>query len=132
MGASQHQRWVASGKQWAASGGKGLAAGGQQGGDIPCLLIGHGSCCFGVLLRCHPLTDGICGDVLDVVEGIASETVMKLTQEEKGIRGKIWFRQENVYLWWNKEDVTHQIIRCVDGYCQWDNNENDTQGSRDS
>jgi hypothetical protein len=44
------------------------------------------------------LTDGICGDVLDVVEGIASETVMKLTQEEKGIRGKIWFRQENVYL----------------------------------
>jgi hypothetical protein len=30
------------------------------------------------------LTDGICGDVLDVVEGIAGETVIKLTQEEKG------------------------------------------------
>jgi hypothetical protein len=47
------------------------------------------------------LTDGVCGDVLDVVEGIASETVIKLMQEEKGIRGKIWFRQENVYLRWN-------------------------------
>jgi hypothetical protein len=34
------------------------------------------------------LTDGICDDVLDVVEGIASETVIKLTQEGKGIRGK--------------------------------------------
>jgi hypothetical protein len=32
------------------------------------------------------LTDGIYDDVLDVVEGIASETVIKLTQEEKGIR----------------------------------------------
>jgi hypothetical protein len=40
------------------------------------------------------LTDGICDDVLDVVEGIASETVIKLTQEEKEIRGKIWFRQK--------------------------------------
>jgi hypothetical protein len=34
----------------------------------------------------QPLTDGICADVLDVVEGIASETVIELTQEEKGIR----------------------------------------------
>jgi hypothetical protein len=59
---------------------------GQQGGDIACLLIGHGRCCFVVLLRCQLLTDGICDDVLDVVEGIASETVIKLTQEEKGIR----------------------------------------------
>jgi hypothetical protein len=32
------------------------------------------------------LTDGICDDVLDVVEGIASETVIEVTQEEKGIR----------------------------------------------
>jgi hypothetical protein len=31
------------------------------------------------------LTDGVCDDVLDVVEGIASETVSELTQEEKGI-----------------------------------------------
>jgi hypothetical protein len=27
-----------------------------------------------------------CDDVLDVVEGIASETVIELTQEEKGIK----------------------------------------------
>ena len=39
-----------------------------------------------MLLRCQPLTDGICGDVFDVVEGIAGKTVIKLTQEEKGIR----------------------------------------------
>jgi hypothetical protein len=39
-----------------------------------------------VLLGRQPLTDGICDDVLDVVEGIASETVINLTQEEKGIR----------------------------------------------
>jgi hypothetical protein len=62
------------------------AAGGQQGRDIACLLIRHGSCCFVVLLSCQPLTDGICDGVLDVVEGIASETVIKLMQEEKGIR----------------------------------------------
>jgi hypothetical protein len=34
----------------------------------------------------QPLTDGICDDVLDVVEGIACEAVIELTQEEKGIR----------------------------------------------
>ncbi len=44
MGAGQHHRWAASGKQQVASGGKWLAAGGQQGGDIACLLIGHGRC----------------------------------------------------------------------------------------
>jgi hypothetical protein len=86
MGAGQHQRWAVSGKQQAASGGKCLAAGGQQGGDISCLLIGHGRCCFVVLLSCQPLTDGVCDDVLDVVEGVASETAIKLMQEEKGIR----------------------------------------------
>jgi hypothetical protein len=73
---------VASGKQQVAYGGKWLAAGGQQGGDIACILIGHGRCCFVVLLGCQPLTDGICDDVLDVVEGIASETVVKLMHEE--------------------------------------------------
>jgi hypothetical protein len=86
MGAGQHQHWAGSGKQRAASGGKWLAAGGQQGGDIAFLLIGHGRCCFVVLLSCQLLTDGVCDDVLDVVEGIASEIVIKLTQEEKGIR----------------------------------------------
>ncbi len=46
-------------------------------------LIDHGSCCFVVLMGYQPLTDGVCDDVLDVVEGIASETVIELTQEEK-------------------------------------------------
>jgi hypothetical protein len=85
MGAGQHQHWAASNKQGVASGGKWLAAGGQQGGDIVCLLIGHGRCCFVVLFRCQRLTDGVCDDVLDVVEGIAGETTIKLMQEEKGI-----------------------------------------------
>ena len=42
-----------------------------------------------MLLGYHPLTDGICDDVLDMVEGIASETVIELTQEEKGIKQRI-------------------------------------------
>jgi hypothetical protein len=32
------------------------------------------------------LTDGVCDDVLDVVEGIVGETVIELMREEKGIR----------------------------------------------
>ncbi len=71
-----------------------------------------------MLLRCEPLTDGICDDVLDVVEGIAGETVIELTQKEKGIRGKIWFRQEIVYLRWNQKDVTHRKIRCAERHCR--------------
>jgi hypothetical protein len=50
-------------------------------------LTEHGRCCFVVLLGYQPLTDGICDDVLDVVEGIAGETVINLMQEEKGIKG---------------------------------------------
>jgi hypothetical protein len=49
-------------------------------------LPDHGRCCFVVLLGCQLLTDGICNDVLDAVEGIAGETVIELMQEEKGIR----------------------------------------------
>jgi hypothetical protein len=37
------------------------------------------------LLGYQPLTDGVC-DVLDVVEGIASETVIELTHEENILR----------------------------------------------
>jgi hypothetical protein len=39
-----------------------------------------------VLLGYQPLTDGICDDVLDMVEGIASETVIKLTRDKNGIK----------------------------------------------
>ncbi len=38
-----------------------------------------------MLLGWQPLTDGICDDVLDVVEGVAGETVIDLMQEEKGL-----------------------------------------------
>ena len=49
-------------------------------------LTNHGRCYFVRLLGYQPLTEGVCDDVLDVVEGIASETVVKLMQEKKGIR----------------------------------------------
>jgi hypothetical protein len=52
-----------------------------------------------------------------VVEGIAGEIVIKIMQQEKGIKGKIWFRQENVFLRWNQEDVTDWKIRCAKGRC---------------
>jgi hypothetical protein len=50
------------------------------------MLTDHGRCCFVVLLGYQPLTDGIYDDVLDMVEGIAAETVIKLMQEEKEIK----------------------------------------------
>jgi hypothetical protein len=38
-------------------------------------------------LEYQPLTDDICDDVLDVVEGIVSgETVIEMTQEENNMR----------------------------------------------
>jgi hypothetical protein len=46
----------------------------------------HGRCCFVVLLGYQPLTDGVCDDVLYMVEGIAGETVIELMQEEKEIK----------------------------------------------
>jgi hypothetical protein len=81
-GNGQHQHWAASGKQQAASRGSGW----QQGGSRVKTLPDHGRCCFVVLLGCQSSTDGACGDVLDVVEGITGETVIELMQEEKGIR----------------------------------------------
>ena len=82
-GNGQHQHWAASGKQQAANGESGCW---QQGGSRVEALPVNGRCCFDGLLGCLPLTDGICDDVLDVVEGIAGETVIELTQEEKGIK----------------------------------------------
>ncbi len=49
-------------------------------------LTDHGRCCFVVLLGYQPLTDGVCDDVLDMVEGIVGKTVNELTREEKGIK----------------------------------------------
>ncbi len=62
------------------------AAGGQHWGSRVETLTDHVRCCFVVLLRYQPLTDGVCDDVLDMVENIAGETVIKLTREEKGIK----------------------------------------------
>jgi hypothetical protein len=59
---------------------------GAAGGSRVEMLTDHGRCCFVVLLGYQPLTDGVCDDVLDMVEGIAGETVIGLTQEEKGIK----------------------------------------------
>jgi hypothetical protein len=70
----QNQRWAASSKQQAASGGSGW----QQGGSRVETLPYHVRFVFVGLLGCLPLTDGICDDMLDVVEGIASETVIEL------------------------------------------------------
>jgi hypothetical protein len=50
------------------------------------MLTDHGRCCFVVLLGYQLLTDCVCDDVLDMVEGIADETVIELVQEEKGIK----------------------------------------------
>ncbi len=49
-------------------------------------LTDHGRCCFVVLLEYQPLSDGVWDDVLDVVEGIAGETEIGLTQEENNMR----------------------------------------------
>jgi hypothetical protein len=51
-----------------------------------------------VLLGYQPLTDGICDDVLDVVEGIAGETVIELTWEEKGIK-EIYYSENKMYMY---------------------------------
>jgi hypothetical protein len=56
---------------------------GQQEGRRVETLTDHGRCCFVGLLGYQPLTDGICDDMLDVVEGIAGDTVIELMQEEK-------------------------------------------------
>jgi hypothetical protein len=71
-GNGQHQRWVASGEKRVANGGSGW----QQGGSRVEALPVNGRCCFVGLLGCLPLTDGVCDDVLDVVKGIAGETVI--------------------------------------------------------
>ncbi len=49
-----------------------------------------------MLLGYQPLTDGVCDDVLDAVEGIAGETVIKLMQEEQGIK-EIYDSEKKMY-----------------------------------
>jgi hypothetical protein len=44
----------------------------------------------------QPLTDGICDDVLDMVEGIAGESVIELMREEQGIK-KMYDSDKKMY-----------------------------------
>ncbi len=80
-------------------------------------LTDHGRCCFVWLLGYQPLTDGFCDDVLDVIEGIAGETVIELMQEKK-ICKKDMIQTRNVYVRNNQKDVTHRVIRCADKHCR--------------
>ena len=45
-----------------------------------------GGVVFVWLLGYQPLTDGVFDDVLDVIKGIAGETVIELTQEENNMQ----------------------------------------------
>ncbi len=58
-----------------------------------------------------PLTDGIRDDVLDVVEGIAGETVIELMQEEKGIIER-YGSDKNMYTYKRIRKMRH--IRLLD------------------
>ncbi len=60
------------------------------------MLTDHGMCCFVVLLGYQLLTNGVCYDVLDMVEGITGETMIKLMGEEKGIK-EIYDLDKNMY-----------------------------------
>ncbi len=76
------------------------------------MLTDHGRCCFVWLLEYQPLTDGVCDDVLDVVEGIAGETVIVLRQEENNMRERYDSERKN------QKDVTHWVIRCAKKHCR--------------
>jgi hypothetical protein len=75
-------------------------------------LTDHGRCCFVGLLGYQPLTDGICDDVLVVIEGLASETVIELMQEEKRIKER-YDSDKKMYTRKNQKNMTHRISRCV-------------------
>jgi hypothetical protein len=62
----------------------------------------HGRCCFVQLLGYQPLTDGVCDDVLDVVEGIACETLIELMQEENNMRER--YDSDKIYVQYKKKD----------------------------
>jgi hypothetical protein len=82
------------------------------------MLPDHGRCCLVVLFGWQPLTDGICDDVLDVVKGIAGETVIELMQEEKGIRERYGSGKKCILKRKNQKDVTHWVIRCAKKHCR--------------
>ncbi len=56
------------------------------------------------------MTDGVYDDVLNVVKGIAGDTLIELTQGEKGIM-KDMVQTKKSILKKESEDVTHRVIR---------------------
>ncbi len=81
------------------------------------MLTDHGRCCFVWLLGYQPLTDGICDDVLDVIEGIIGETVIELMQEENNT-GERYDSDKKCKHKKNQKDMTHQVIRCAKKHCR--------------
>ncbi len=59
------------------------------------MLTDHGRWCFAVLLVYQLLTDGVCDDMMDVVEGIADETVIELRQEVQGIK-EVYYQEKKM------------------------------------
>jgi hypothetical protein len=77
----------------------------EQGSRVEALPV-NGRCYFVGLLGCLPLTDGICDDVLDVVEGTAGETVIELTREEKGITER-YGSDKKMYMYERTRKIRH-------------------------
>ncbi len=82
----QHQRWAESGEYRADSEGSGWQQGGSRGAEGWRHRLTMGGVVFVWLLEYQPLIDDVCDDVLDVIEGIAGETGIELTQEENNMR----------------------------------------------
>jgi hypothetical protein len=70
-----------------------------------------------VLLGYQSLTDGVCDDVLDMVEGIAGETVIKLTQEKKGLKKYMIQTRKCIYKK-ESERCDTSVIRCAEKHCR--------------
>jgi hypothetical protein len=69
-----------------------------------------------VLLGYQPLTNGVCDYMLDVVEGIAGETVIELTQEKKGLE-KDMIQTRKCIRKKESERCDTLVIRCAKKHC---------------
>ncbi len=63
-------------------------------------------CCVVGVSAVDRWTDGVCDDVLDVVEGNAGETVIELMQEEKGIK-EICDLEKKMYMYERIRKMRH-------------------------
>ncbi len=69
-----------------------------------------------MLLGYQPLTNGVCDYMLDVVEGIAGETVIELTQEKKGLE-KDMIQTRKCIRKKESERCDTLVIRCAKKHC---------------